>query len=194
MEILDSLGRMHRTPLFFAASIANGSYDQVNFYLPEEVASGAALVTITASTGEVSQGTITIQPFAPAIFTQQQNGQGEAAVVATSDNVTFDYGLAKQDPNRDVYVSLFGTGWRFANQAQGGKALEFVSEIAAPRNTVVVEINRQPVEVLYAGAQSEYLGLDQINLKLPRDLKAGLYPMVIKIGAQMSNEVLLRVQ
>ena len=103
-------------------------------------------------------------------------------------------GLAKQEPNRDVYVSLFGKGWRFANQAQDGKALEFVSEVAAPRNTVTVEINRQPVEVLYAGAQPEYLGLDQINVKLPRDLPPGVYPIVIKIGDQMSNEVLLRVQ
>jgi uncharacterized protein (TIGR03437 family) len=59
---------------------------------------------------------------------------------------------------------------------------------------VTVEINRQPVEVLYAGAQSEYLGLDQINLKLPRDLQPGRYPMVIKISDQMSNEVLLKVQ
>ncbi len=194
VELLDSLGRLHRLPLFFAASIADGSFDQVNFYLPEEVAPGVAIVTITASTGEVAQGTSTIQSFAPAIFTQQQNGKGEATVVATSDSVTFDYGFAKQDPNRDVYVSLFGTGWRFANQAQGGKALAFVSEVAAPRNPVTVEINRQPVEVLYAGAQTEYLGLDQLNLKLPRDLKPGLYPMVIKIGDQMSNEVLLRVQ
>ena len=194
VEVMDSLGRIHRTPLFFAASVSDGSYDQVNFYLPEEAASGAAVVTITAATGEISQGTITIQPFAPAIFTQQQNGKGEAAIVATIDGVTFDYGFAKQDPKRDVYVSLFGTGWRFANQEQGGKSLEFTSEVAAPRNTVTVEINRQPVEVLYAGPQPEYLGLDQLNLKLPRDLKPGIYPMVIKIGDQMSNEVLLRVQ
>lgn len=194
VEILDSLGRIHRTPLFFAASVADGSFDQVNFYLPEEVAPGEALVSITAPSGEVSQGSVTIQPYAPAIFTQQQNGKGEAAVVATSDGETFLHGFAKQDPNRDVYVSLFGTGWRFANQLQGGKALEFVNEAAAPRNTVIVEVNRQPVEVLYAGPQPEFLGLDQINIKLPRDLKPGVYPMIIKIGDQMSNEVLLRVQ
>jgi uncharacterized protein (TIGR03437 family) len=194
VEVLDSLGRIHRTPLFFAASIADGSFDQVNFYLPEEVAPGVASVTITASTGEVSQGTITIQPFAPALFTQQQNGKGEAAVVGTSDGVSFQYGFAKQDPNRDVYVSLFGTGWRFANSTPVGAAPELTSEVAAPRHTVIVEVNRQPVEVLYAGAQPEFLGLDQINIRLPRDLMPGVYPMVIKIGDQMSNEVLLRVQ
>lgn len=194
VEIQDSFGRIHRIPLFFASSVAEGSYDQVNFYLPEGVPPGTAIVTITSSTGEVSQGTISAQSFAPAIFTKQQNGKGEASVVGTSDGVNFDFGFAKQDPNRDVYVSIFGTGWRFANQSQGGKTLEFVSEIAAPRNDITVEVNRQPVEVLYAGAQPEFLGLDQINLKLPRDLKPGLYPMVIKIGDQMSNEVLLRVQ
>jgi uncharacterized protein (TIGR03437 family) len=194
VELLDSLGRTHRIPLFFAASVANGSYDQVNFYLPEEIALGEAWVTITASTGEVSQGTITLQASAPAIFTQPQNGKGEAAIVATSDSVTFNYGFATQDPNRAVYVSLFGTGWRFANQAQGGKVLEFRSELAAPHHEVVVELNRQPVEVLYAGPQSEYLGLDQINFKLPRELPPGVYPLVIKIGDQMSNEVMLRVQ
>ncbi|HEX4948650.1 MAG TPA: hypothetical protein VFZ34_18385 [Blastocatellia bacterium] len=194
VEILDSLGRLHRIPLFFAASVADGSYDQVNFYMPEEIALGEAVCTITASTGEVSQGVITIQSFAPALFTKQQNGQGEAAVVGTDDGVNFTVGYAQQDATRDVYVSLFGTGWRFANASQGGKSLEFVSEIAVPRNTVTVEVNRQPVEVLYAGAQPEYLGLDQINIKLPRELLPGLYPMVIKIGDQMSNEVLLRVK
>jgi uncharacterized protein (TIGR03437 family) len=105
--------------------------------------------------------------------------------------VHYEVGFAKQNPHRDVYVSLFGTGWRFANSASGGKAS---SERAAPSNTITVEVNNQSVEVLYAGAQPEYLGLDQINIKLPRDLPPGVYPMVIKIGGQMSNTVLLRVE
>ncbi len=190
VELLDSAGQYHRIPLFFAASVADGSYDQVNFYLPEEIASGEAIVTITAASGEVSQGTVTIQPVAPAIFTINQSGQGEAAVVGTSDGVTYDFGYAKQDPNRDVFVSLFGTGWRFANQPSGG----VTNELVAASSTLTVEVNRQPVEVVYAGAQPEYLGLDQINIKLPRTLLPGVYPMVIKIGGQMSNAVLLRVK
>jgi uncharacterized protein (TIGR03437 family) len=191
VEILDSSGQFHRIPLFFAASVADGSYDQVNFYLPEEIALGEATVSITAASGEVSQGTVLIEPLAPAIFTTSQSGKGEAAVIGTSDGVHYEVGFAKQNPHRDVYVSLFGTGWRFANSASGGKAS---SERAAPSNTITVEVNNQSVEVLYAGAQPEYLGLDQINIKLPRDLPPGVYPMVIKIGGQMSNTVLLRVE
>lgn len=190
VEILDSAGQYHRIPLFFAASVAEGKYDQVNFYLPEEIARGEATVMITASSGEVSQCTITIQQVAPAIFTISQSGQGEAAVIGTSDGMNYNFGYARQDPNRDVYVSLYGTGWRRANQPAGGAT----NELSAPSSALTVEVNNQPVEVTYAGAQPEYLGLDQINLKLPRNLLPGLYPMVIKIGSQMSNSVLLRVE
>lgn len=190
MEVLDSAGQTHRIPLFFAASVADGSFDQVNFYLPEEVALGEAVVTITAATGEVSQCTISVQQVAPAVFTRQQNGQGEAAVVSTNDGEKYTFGFAKQDPAREVYVSLFGTGWRGANQPAGA----VTNEVALPSNAVVVTVNDEPVEIVYAGAQPEYLGLDQINFKLPRSLAPGVYPLVIKIGGRMSNSVLLRVE
>ncbi|MBS1809147.1 MAG: hypothetical protein JST84_13370 [Acidobacteria bacterium] len=190
VEIVDSAGEYHRIPLFFASSVADGSYDQVNFYLPEEIALGEATVMITSANGEVSQSVITIQQVAPAIFTTSQSGKGEAAVVSTPDGVQYNFGFAKQEPNRDVYISLFGTGWRFASQPSGGVTNEFT----APTNALSVEVNNQPVEVVYAGPQPEYLGLDQINIKLPRRLAPGVYPMVIKIGGQMSNEVLLRVE
>ncbi len=38
------------------------------------------------------------------------------------------------------------------------------------RETAQATANGQPVEILYAGAQNEYPGLDQVNLKLPATL------------------------
>lgn len=93
---------------------------------------------------------------------------------------------------KDVYVSLFGTGWRFTNQAQGGKAL--LNGTPSSTAPVIVELAGKPVQVLYAGAQPEYLGLDQINIKLPKDLAVGTYPLTIKCGEQVSNQVMLRVK
>ena len=189
-EVIDSAGQYHRVPLLFAGK-ANG-YDQINFYLPEEIATGAATMTVYASNGEVSQSTLNIQPTAPAIFTIDQNGKGDAAVVATSDSINFDLGFAVQDTAKNVYVSLFGTGWRFASQAQGGKIL--LNGLPSSTRNVIVELDGKPVEVLYAGAQPEYLGLDQINIKLPKDLLAGAYPLTIKFGDQISNQVMLRIK
>ena len=91
-----------------------------------------------------------------------------------------------------MYVSLFGTGWRFANQAQGGKAL--LNGVLSITANIIVELEGKPVEVLYAGAQPEYLGLDQINIKLPKDLVAGTYPLIIKFGDQTSNQAMLRIK
>ncbi len=189
-EIVDSAGQYFRVPLLFAGK-ANG-YDQINFYLPEEIAPGAATITVYAANGAASQSTLNLQSTAPAIFTIEQNGRGEAAVVATSDSIHFDLGFAVQDSTKDVYVSLFGTGWRFANQAQGGKAL--LNGAPSITANVIVELEGKPVEVLYAGAQPEYLGLDQINIKLPKDLIAGTYPLIIKFGDQTSNQVMLRIK
>ena len=197
MEVLDSVGNYHRIPLMFADSVTGGSYDQVNFYLPEEVAPGHAVVTVTASSGEISQGYITVQPVAPAIFTADQTGKGEASVVATTDSINFDLGFARQDPNKEVFVSIFGTGWRFSSPSQGGKILNSfgnVKNFQAPNSPVIVELDGQIVEVLYAGVQPDYIGLDQINFRLPRDLKAGIHEMVVRVGDQVSNTVSLRVQ
>jgi uncharacterized protein (TIGR03437 family) len=149
----------------------------VNFHLPEAVAAGQATVTITSGAGEVSRTFVTVDAVAPAVFTQSMTGTGEAAVIATADGVNYTSGYAKLDPARDVYVSLFGTGWR-----------------AAAGGTVTVELNGAPVAVAYAGAQGFFVGLDQINLKLPRPLAPGSHSLVVKIGTRTSNSVLLRVQ
>jgi uncharacterized protein (TIGR03437 family) len=65
--------------------------------------------------------------------------------------------------------------------------------LQSPTKTVVVEINNTPVMVFYAGPQTEFAGLDQINLRLPRELPPGIYPLVVRIGDQVSNAALIRV-
>lgn len=194
VDIVDSEGRAHQALLYYAGKLKG--YDQVNFYLPENVALGRAVLTITSGQGEVSQAVITIEAVAPAVFTASATGLGDAAVISTTDGVNYNFGSARQDAGRDVYVSLFGTGWRFAGQTAnaartGGVA---ANNYEAATGAVTVEINGRPAEVLYAGPQIEYLGLDQINFRLPRDLAPGSYSMVVKIGTRTSNLVQLRVQ
>lgn len=193
-EIVDSSGRSQQLPLYYAGNL--DGYDQVNFYLPENVALGQATITVTSGLGEVSQTTITIDPVTPAIFTANASGTGSAAIVTTSDGANFNFGFARQDADRDVYVSLFGTGWRFAGQTteaiKSGGALLNSYEAAA--SSVTVELNGSLVEVLYAGPQIQYIGLDQINFRLPRNLKPGSYSLVVRTGTQTSNVVQLDVK
>jgi uncharacterized protein (TIGR03437 family) len=56
--------------------------------------------------------------------------------------------------NEPVFLLLFGTGLR-----------------RNPPAMVDATIGGQTVEVVYAGAQRQYAGLDQVTLALPRELQ-----------------------
>lgn len=193
IEIIDSQGVHHQAPLFYGGHHSAG-YDQVNFYLPAEVAPGETTITVTSGTGQMSECVVTVQPVAPAIFTINSSGSGEAVLISTIDGVNYEVNAARQDPSRDVYVVLFGTGWRQAGGNNANPAANnAASSLQPPTDPVVVEINNIPVTVFYAGPQPEFAGLDQINLRLPRELAPGLYPLVVRIGNQTSNAAMIRV-
>jgi uncharacterized protein (TIGR03437 family) len=80
-------------------------------------------------------------------------------------------------PERLVLV-LFGTGIR--NQAAAGG--------------VGVTIAGQPAEVLFAGPQGQFVGLDQINAVIPVLPVRGEVNVVVSIGPLTSNPVGITVQ
>jgi uncharacterized protein (TIGR03437 family) len=55
---------------------------------------------------------------------------------------------------------------------------------------VSVTIGGAVAKVLFAGAQSEYAGLDQLNVVVPRSLVgAGEVPIVLTVDGQTANAV-----
>jgi uncharacterized protein (TIGR03437 family) len=159
VRVVDSMGVERLAPLFFV------SPRQVNYVLPAGTTPGLARVTVASGDGTVSTGTAQVEPVAPSLFTANASGSGVAAAVATrvkadgsqSSEVVFqcltgpgtcvarpiDLGAAGDR----VYLLLFGTGIR-------GR-----SGLPALRLT----LDGANVPVDYAGAQNEFVGLDQVN-------------------------------
>ena len=82
--------------------------------------------------------------------------------------------LAAGAEGDQLFLLLFGTGIR--NRG----ALEQVS----------VRLGGQNIPVLYAGAQSEFAGLDQVNVLLPRELLGrGELDLVLTVDGQEANAV-----
>jgi uncharacterized protein (TIGR03437 family) len=167
IKITDSKGTEHTAPLFYVAPL------QINYLIPAEVAIGSALVTIQTPAGEITGGgMIEVTPITPGLFTANANGSGVAAAVVQRvlvDNSQRIEQVSQFDPaqnkvvsvpidfgeeGEEVYLVLFGTGWR--------------SRLALA--TVRATIGEQDIEILYAGSQGGFVGLDQLNLKLPRTL------------------------
>jgi uncharacterized protein (TIGR03437 family) len=140
-----------------SAAILYAAAGQVNFLVPAGLPTGPATVTIPNSAGSAAAPVsvpVTIAAVAPALFTLNAAGlaaayvvrvrQGNQTVEPISDPI--DLG----PPGDQVFLSLFGTGIR-----------------GAPAGQVSVRIQGIDAPVISAGPQSQFQGLDQVNVLLP---------------------------
>ncbi len=187
VKIKDSTGRETFAPLFFV------SPGQINWQIPTAVAYGPATISVTSASGAISIGVVTIVAVSPGVFTANADGKGVPAgfairvkpggaqsteAIARYDTVqtkflpaAIDFGPAGDE----LVLVLFGTGWRYR------------SSLAA----VSCVIDGVAATVGYAGAQGSFVGLDQINIGLPRSLAGrGEVDLVLTVDG-LSNTVRL---
>jgi uncharacterized protein (TIGR03437 family) len=169
---------------------------QVNYVLPAEPASDSATVVITSGDGSVATETIQIADVAPGLFSANANGEGVAAAVALRvkpDGTQSYEPVAQFDAAQNKFVSLpinlgqatdqvflilFGTGIR------GRSAL----------TAVTASIGGIASEVLFAGPQGLFEGLDQVNLRLPRSLAGrGEIDVGLVVDSKSANMVQVQV-
>ncbi|HWQ33473.1 MAG TPA: CAP domain-containing protein, partial [Blastocatellia bacterium] len=167
-----------------AAQLLFVSPTQINYVIPHSVSAGSATVRVTRGNGTlVASGTVSVNTVYPSVFTVSANGQGLPAGLTTFDGSSFQPvanadGTARPlsvgtDANPN-YLVLFGTGIR--NRSSLSK--------------VQVTIGGVNAEVQFAGAQGNFAGLDQVNLKLPTSLRGkGTVEITVNIDGQQANKV-----
>jgi len=190
--VRDSLGVERLAKLFFVSS------NQVNYLIPQETASGTAIVTIVSGNGVISQGVIQVNVAGPGIFTANSSGRGVPAanLFRLRNGQLFSESLAEPgtggefrprpiDPGPEtdrLFLVLYLTGLRGApDPNQDGNSNESVGVI----------IGNQEFTPAYAGKQGYFEGLDQINVELPRFLvdRGRLSVTVTTSGLNSSNTV-----
>ncbi len=169
VTVQDANGTPRLAPLFFV------SPGQINFLIPAgTVAStGLAIVTVEVDGVSYADSRFTVTTTAPGLFTANANGAGVPAAVllrtrADNSQVFETVSVLDAATNRFVprlidFVNdtdrltlvLFGTGIR--GRASLGAVLFNFADVAVPTQ--------------FAGAQGDLVGLDQINIDLPRSLR-----------------------
>ncbi|MCW5969908.1 MAG: S8 family serine peptidase [Blastocatellales bacterium] len=187
IQVRDSAGISRQAQMFFV------SPGQVNYIIPEGTSAGEAMVAITSGDGRVSFGTIQIAPVALGLFTANSSGMGVASANALrvtaggaqifEDVAQFDPGANRFIPkcislgpsSESVFLILYGTGVR---------GIGSLSSITATIGGVGIPVS-------FAGAHSQFVGLDQINLgPVPRELIGrGVVNIVISVNGQPANTV-----
>ncbi len=187
--VRDSTGTERRAPLFYV------SPTQVNYQMPSGTAAGEATIIIVSGDGSSAVSTVQIAAVAPGLFAANQNGRGAAAA-----NIVFVSGTNRRsEPNAacdangqncvprpidlnstdEVFVELYGTGLR----NHSGLA------------NVTVNVGGEVVPVTFASAQPNFVGLDQVNIRLPRSLTGrGEVDVVLTVDGKAANPVRINLR
>ncbi len=155
------------------------SSGQINCVIPSATEEGLANLVVRAGDGTVSNGTVQIVRVAPAVFTANSDGRGAAAAIVLrikndgtqSYEYIFSYSQTLQryitnsidmgQEGERLILILFTSGIRRATDPNGDGNLN---------ENIRVLIGGIEVAPIFAGIQPDYVGLDQINVEIPRTL------------------------
>ncbi|MBS1790629.1 MAG: hypothetical protein JST85_23120 [Acidobacteria bacterium] len=188
VTITDAAGKELNAQLFFV------SPGQINYLMPDGMAAGKATVMIDSGDGHTSVGTVDIAPVAPALFTANSNGQGVVTAdalrvkangqqvyekVAEFDSATGAFKAKPIDltvPGEQVYLIFYGTGFRYRTSL----------------SAVSLDLGGVFGDPMYAGPTPGFVGLDQVNVLVPKSLAGrGEVDVVLTVDGKKANTVKL---
>ena len=189
--VKDDAGSERPAALFYC------SPDQINYLIPPGTVPGEATASVLRNGVAVATGKVQVALVAPALFAANANGMGTASALVLrvqADGMQTYEPVARFEPDpkgprpksfvpepidlgppdEQVFLILFGTGIRHR------------SSLAA----VTATVGGLPTDVLFAGPQGQFAGVDQVNLRLERSLAGrGTVGVVIMADGQTSNAV-----
>ena len=189
VQMTDSSKVSVMNPLFYVAP------NQINFVIPDGVAVGMATLKILNGDSTPPSAIVQVAAVAPGLVTANGAGTGVAAAIAIRRSIAMqtdtEVPVYHCDANSctstaidvgadaQVFLELYGTGIR------GRSSLANVS----------ATIDGVSTQVLFAGAQGQFPGLDQVNVVLPQNLQGhGEQDLILTVDGQVANKVRVNVK
>ena len=168
-------------PLLFVSAA------QINWMAPFTLPADQTEIFITSAAGAGEAVTLPVRATQPGIFFDAQTGFG--AILNSTDQHATQTPLVPGET-----VQIFATGL-------GAVDPPILSGAGAPRSplswTLIVprvEVAGRDAEVVFSGLAPLFVGLYQVNARLPEDLPSGIHPLRIEAEGVTSNDVLLEVR
>jgi uncharacterized protein (TIGR03437 family) len=188
LDITDSQGQTRPTPIYFVMP------DSITFQIPAGTALGPASATLTTSAGGTLTGTLNLERTSPGLFTANASGSGVPAgfwiKVAADSHQTQGYLFDPSQPSGNrapvpvdlgspgdqVFLSLYGTGFRNASGA-------------------TASVGGTTVSVYAFAAVEGYQGEDVVNVgPLPRSLAGrGQVDISLSFDGKATNTVTVSI-
>jgi uncharacterized protein (TIGR03437 family) len=162
---------------------------QLGFQVPFELATSSSATLKVTVAGQTSASiTLAVDGLAPGLFSTNQEGKGAAAALH-SDGITPVTPQKPAKPNE--VIVLFGTGLGLLSPAlPTGEAAKNNSTSVVP----TITIDGNPAGVQFSGAAPGFVGLNQVNVKIPPGTRSAPdIPITLTIGEKASNTVTIAV-
>ncbi|HFB97740.1 MAG TPA: hypothetical protein ENJ62_01235 [Bryobacterales bacterium] len=154
------------------------SDSQINFFVPRLTQSGDATLAVSTPVGRTAPVTIPVGGVAPGVFTIPATGEG-AVLIAGTGRLT-----SQQPASPGDYLEIYCTGLGPVEPFQPGSPLEQTvhrPEIAI--GGVAAE------EIPFSGLAPGFVGLYQVNVRVPPGVPSGAQPLRLSIAGAEANEV-----
>ena len=200
-----SLGGVQVMVNGIAAPIYYVSPSQIDFVVPWETPVG--MVQVVVMSGTVSSNAITMKvEVAPQIFTTNQQGSGQAAVLIAGTPIIAapSGGFPGSRPAmKGEYLSIYLTGLGAVQNepADGAPATGLFATVAQPTVDIGCldssgELAFCPATVLFSGLAPGFVGLYQVNIQVPQTANSGsTVPLrLLPVTGRPSNIVTIAVE
>jgi uncharacterized protein (TIGR03437 family) len=174
-------------PLFAVANV-NGA-EQINLQIPYEAAGQGVVSIVVNNNGETSAPIqVTVLPAHPGIFTVD----GKAgAILHGADNALV---TASNPAIGGEVVVIYATGLGGVNPTpRTGAAAPSSEPLARTSVAPLATVGGINAEVLFSGLAPGFVGLYQVNIRVPLDTPIGIVPIVLNAGGLNSNGVIIAV-
>jgi uncharacterized protein (TIGR03437 family) len=185
VELIDSTGTVFPVSLFFVSPL------QINFFVPEEAQPGVAALRVVTEKGQ-GLALVSVEVLAPGVFTANFDGQGVAAAAAV--RVDGD-GLQTVVPVfDDAQVPRIAVPINLGPDSDQVVLLLFGTGLRGFQSSVEVTIGGEPAQVLGVAVHPDFIGLDQVNVLIPRSMIGrGEVEVRLRADGLPANTVTVRI-
>ena len=169
---------------------------QLGIQIPTDLTGSTASIQVTANGQTSAAQTINIGPLAPGLFSTNQSGHGQGAIlIANTNTLAAPKGSIAGRDTRPAkpgeFITIFCTGL-------GQVTPLLPTGLPAKNNTTVnapsVTIDGAAAAVQFSGMAPGFVGLYQVNVQVPAGARsANDLPVVLTISGMQSNIVTIAV-
>jgi uncharacterized protein (TIGR03437 family) len=172
-----------------AIANANGR-EQVNFQMPFEIA-GQSTASVIVSLNNIASpvANVTVAELQPAIY----SSDGTQAVVVHNADYSLVTPAKPLVAGEYAFVYASGLG-RVANQPATGAGAPKVAPFATTQSNVTARLGGISADVQFAGLAPGFVGVYQVNFRVPSGVPSGQQDLVLSIGGINSPTLKAPVQ